>query len=101
MYLSIGSIGPAVRNVQLLLNFLVQPDTPLKEDGIFGPKTQAVGIEFQKIVGLVTDGIVGPRTAAAMATFAVASFLTESYLYGAPPEMSLRRLKIGNKAPIA
>ena len=35
-------------------------------DGIFGPKTKAAVISFQKKNGLVADGIVGPKTAAAL-----------------------------------
>lgn len=35
-------------------------------DGIYGPKTKAAVIAFQKKNGLVADGIVGPKTAAAI-----------------------------------
>ena len=35
-------------------------------DGIFGPKTKAAVISFQKKNGLVADGIVGKKTAAAL-----------------------------------
>ena len=35
-------------------------------DGIYGPKTKAAVISFQKKNGLVADGIVGPKTLAAL-----------------------------------
>lgn len=35
-------------------------------DGIYGPKTRAAVVSFQKKNGLVADGIVGPKTAAAI-----------------------------------
>lgn len=35
-------------------------------DGIYGPKTKAAVISFQRKNGLVADGIVGPKTAAAI-----------------------------------
>ena len=35
-------------------------------DGVFGPKTKAAVISFQKKNGLVADGIVGNKTAAAL-----------------------------------
>jgi len=37
-----------------------------KEDGIFGPDTEAALTEFQRNAGLATDGILGPDTAAAL-----------------------------------
>jgi N-acetylmuramoyl-L-alanine amidase len=37
-----------------------------KEDGIFGPDTEAALTEFQRNAGLATDGILGPETAAAL-----------------------------------
>jgi N-acetylmuramoyl-L-alanine amidase len=37
-----------------------------KEDGIFGPDTEAALKEFQRNAGLATDGIFGPDTAAAL-----------------------------------
>jgi Putative peptidoglycan binding domain len=35
---------------------------PLKEDGIFGPKTKAAVEQFQEANGLKKDGIIGPNT---------------------------------------
>jgi N-acetylmuramoyl-L-alanine amidase len=37
-----------------------------KEDGIFGPDTEAALTEFQRNAGLATDGVFGPETAAAL-----------------------------------
>jgi N-acetylmuramoyl-L-alanine amidase len=37
-----------------------------KEDGIFGPDTQAALTEFQRNAGIAADGIFGPDTAAAL-----------------------------------
>ena len=42
-------------------NSLLTEQPPLKVDGIFGPKTQARVIAFQKQAKLAPDGIVGPR----------------------------------------
>jgi Putative peptidoglycan binding domain len=39
----------------------------LVTDGVFGPKTEAAVIEFQKKSGLVPDGIIGPKTWKALA----------------------------------
>jgi hypothetical protein len=38
----------------------------LAEDGIFGPKTRARVVEFQRTHGLVPDGVVGTKTRAAL-----------------------------------
>lgn len=63
----IGSRGPTVTFLQAQLN-LVRPDLlpPLAMDGIFGPKTQARVMEFQRDKLLAVDGIVGPKTWAAL-----------------------------------
>lgn len=49
-----GSRGEAVRSLQQKL--------VIREDGIFGPATEACVRAFQRRQGLVADGIVGPRT---------------------------------------
>lgn len=49
-----GSIGPAVRELQGMLD--------LTTDGIFGPKTEAAVRRFQESRGLTVDGWVGPAT---------------------------------------
>jgi peptidoglycan hydrolase-like protein with peptidoglycan-binding domain len=63
-----GSAGPDVRNVQQMLNRLIPVAPQLTVDGIFGPKTEARAIEFQKKNRLVADGIVGPLTTKSMIT---------------------------------
>lgn len=49
-----GSKGEAVKELQTKLR--------VNADGIFGPKTKAAVIEFQRSKGLTPDGIVGPYT---------------------------------------
>ena len=61
-----GSIGPNVVVVQTELNRISQnypaiPKVPMV-DGIFGEKTEAALIAFQRIFNLDPDGIVGPAT---------------------------------------
>lgn len=59
--LRLGSTGPAVQELQQLLNAAgVHP--PLVVDGSFGPATRAAVIWFQRAHGLDPDGVVGPRT---------------------------------------
>jgi hypothetical protein len=67
---------PLARTIQEMLNFIgfrykeVQKGKlilkPLKVDGIYGPKTESVVIDFQRSEGLLRDGIVGPTTMAAL-----------------------------------
>jgi hypothetical protein len=54
--LRLGSRGLEVKCLQASLN--------ISSDGIFGPKTKAAVIVFQKSRGLVPDGIFGPRSRA-------------------------------------
>ncbi|WP_148269918.1 PGRP and LysM peptidoglycan-binding domain-containing protein [Desulfitobacterium dehalogenans] len=58
--LRMGSRGAAVKELQSLL--IAQGFRPGAIDGIFGSRTQAAVIAFQKSRGLVQDGIVGIRT---------------------------------------
>lgn len=51
----------------MLLNKTVPVPPLLTVDGIFGPKTGARVVMFQKQTGLVPDGIVGPKTGMALA----------------------------------
>lgn len=76
MILKRGIKASAVRSVQemlIVLGFRVRGDeagkgifTPLVADGIFGPDTEQVIIDFQRSEGLLQDGIVGPSTMAAL-----------------------------------
>jgi peptidoglycan L-alanyl-D-glutamate endopeptidase CwlK len=59
-----GSSGPAVRKLQRKLKKL--GFNPGRLDGVFGRKTRAALIKFQKSRGLVADGIAGPWTLAAL-----------------------------------
>lgn len=60
--LSQGMTGQDVRALQDVLNFHIRRGEALKVDGIFGPRTHARVLEFQKVNGLQVDGLVGPRT---------------------------------------
>lgn len=66
LYLSLGSSGPAVRDLQTRLNQVQKPVPPLVTDGIFGPKTDAAVRAFQGKACPPADGIVGPKTQAAL-----------------------------------
>lgn len=67
MPISLPGSSADTRLVQQKLNSTPGSGLPkLVEDGIFGPKTRARTIEFQKQRGLVPDGIVGSRTRAAL-----------------------------------
>ena len=61
-----GSTGPNVVTLQVALNRIAQnyPAIPKisSVDGIFGSRTEATVIAFQRIFGLSPDGIVGPAT---------------------------------------
>ncbi|MCL2630702.1 MAG: peptidoglycan-binding protein [Firmicutes bacterium] len=61
-----GMSGPSIRLVQEYLNTIrvIYPliPGPLAEDGIFGPRTEASVIAFQRQFMLTPDGIVGPIT---------------------------------------
>lgn len=58
--LSFGSRGPSVSELQQLLKNAGFDPGPI--DGIFGSKTQAAVISFQKSKNLTPDGIVGIQT---------------------------------------
>lgn len=61
-----GSTGEDVKNLQQQLNewLVANGKTPIKADGIFGPKTEEAVKEFQTASGLQTDGLAGPNTKA-------------------------------------
>ena len=61
-----GSTGPNVVVIQTELNRISQnypaiPKIP-SADGIFGSRTEAAVVAFQRIFGLTPDGVVGPGT---------------------------------------
>ena len=61
--LSQGSSGPDVRQAQQKLNQAGASVLPrLVEDSVFGAKTRARVMEFQRSRALVPDGMVGPKT---------------------------------------
>ena len=57
--LKTGDKGSAVEKLQKLLN---AKGASLEADGVFGPKTLAAVIEYQKKNKLEIDGVVGPLT---------------------------------------
>jgi len=58
--LRLGKRGRKVCWLQRNLKWLAFNPGPV--DGIFGSKTRAAVVRFQKWAGLTTDGIVGPKT---------------------------------------
>ncbi len=62
--LSNGSNGEEVKKLQETL--IEKGYDPGEADGIFGTKTRAAVMAFQKDNGLVSDGIAGPKTLAAL-----------------------------------
>ena len=62
--LKLGSTGPDVEMLQRILFSIGYNPGPI--DGIFGYKTRAAVMQFQKDNGLVPDGIVGPKTYAVL-----------------------------------
>lgn len=64
--LTLGSGGEDVRLAQSLLNKATIPSPRLREDGIFGTRTDEAVRHFQERHRLTPDGIVGKRTAEAL-----------------------------------
>ncbi|HEY8347452.1 MAG TPA: spore cortex-lytic enzyme [Symbiobacteriaceae bacterium] len=62
-----GSTGPSVRVAQRKLAAWGYYDGAV--DGIFGPKTHAAVVLFQRRNGLTVDGIIGPETWAALGEY--------------------------------
>src|SRR4051812_14950291 len=60
--LSVGSVGPEVRQIQDELNFLPSMWPPLTPSGEFDLATRNRTIEFQRQVQLFPDGIVDATT---------------------------------------
>jgi hypothetical protein len=59
-----GSRGPAVTDLQIRVNrwLTAEGRQPLVVDSIFGPRTRAAVVDFQRANNLTPDGVVGPRT---------------------------------------
>lgn len=55
-----GDAGPEVEVIQSLLR--AKGFDPGSLDGVFGPRTKAAVMDFQKATGLIMDGVVGPQT---------------------------------------
>ena len=70
-----GSQGKEVRQLQTLLNEVLDDTPALKVDGIFGPKTGARVVAFQKQAQLAPDGVVGPKTNKALVSAVLAANL--------------------------
>lgn len=62
-----GLSGHDVRELQSRLNRAVPKVPSLKEDGIFGPKTKASLLAFQKAHKLKADALYGSDTSAVLA----------------------------------
>lgn len=60
--LQLGSKGPAVRDLQILLNSRLSPSPRLNPDGVFGHLTRQAVLAFQRDQWLVDDGVVGRCT---------------------------------------
>lgn len=62
-----GSRGSSVRDLQKKLKAAGFDPGPI--DGIFGPKTQAAVMAFQRAAGISVDGIAGPQTFRALSDY--------------------------------
>lgn len=69
--LTLGSRGARVLTLQRGLNRVFPLYSKLVEDGIYGPLTRAVVIEFQRRSNITIDGIVGPQTLAQLARYSI------------------------------
>lgn len=78
--LKLGARGSDVQRLQRLLNIHLDKDEQLKVDGIFGPKTRAAILEFQKEEDLRPDAIVGRDT-----WFSLVSARTQAASWKAKP----------------
>lgn len=62
-FMRLGTAGPSVASLQRSLN---EQGYNLKEDGVFGNKTQAAVKDYQKNNALAVDGVVGTKTWASL-----------------------------------
>jgi putative peptidoglycan binding protein len=60
--LRLGSRGPAVAELQRVLNAWYPNDVRIAVDGVFGPATEAAVRLCQSLAGITVDGVVGPQT---------------------------------------
>lgn len=79
--LTTGDRGPAVATWQGKVNDWLRVNRPesgiLAVDGIYGPRTEAATISFQRAQDIEVDGVVGPRTRSAYAQADVADSAVE------------------------
>jgi peptidoglycan hydrolase-like protein with peptidoglycan-binding domain/tetratricopeptide (TPR) repeat protein len=61
-----GDSGPKVAELQLKLDAAGVSLEGLDDEPVFGPRTQAALVEFQRTRGLVPDGVCGPASWAAL-----------------------------------
>ncbi len=61
-----GMRGDDVKALQHALNGFVGATWTLKEDGVFGPRTESAVIQYQRMMRLKIDGVVGPQTRVAL-----------------------------------
>ena len=81
-----GSRSPEVKLAQRLVNLKIRPNPRLREDSIFGPKTEAAVKQFQASRRLVVDGIVGRNTWRSLGVTIDVSHRV--ILYGQPTNMT-------------
>lgn len=100
-YLYQGLQGPDVAAIQEALELQPIPlPQPLKPRGIFGPKTHAAVIAFQKLKHLKPDGIVGPLTLAALYPFGVARLILTVAKVAVPVVAPTKALTLPNSHPL-
>ena len=101
-----GSTGPAVRAVQDQINFRNNKNGhTLTVDGIFGPKTKAAVIAFQRAMstqvrGFAVDGTVGPQTWQALVTEALSGRALSSIARLMDPHPRVRAQPRGRFDPL-